>query len=196
MLLPDCVLFPHGGLPLYIFEERYRAMLDDAIAGSCCFAVARLTDEETHPPLDCAAQVGTIGLVRASREGDDGTSQLLLHGVMRVRFVRWLDEKDYPYAEIEPLISHFADESQKDAAMKTLIGAVEDTVKVLPKPVQDGIFGLLNRADDPALLTDIVSQQFIQNADLRLKLLEELDVGRRVTMLCEALAELKFEPEE
>jgi hypothetical protein len=80
--------------------------------------------------------------------------------------------------------------------MKTLIGAVEDTVKVLPKPVQDGIFGLLNRADDPALLTDIVSQQFIQNADLRQKLLEELDVGRRVTMLCEALAELKFEPEE
>ena len=30
MLLPDCTLFPHGGLPLYIFEPRYRAMLEEA----------------------------------------------------------------------------------------------------------------------------------------------------------------------
>ena len=40
MLLPDCTLFPHGGLPLHIFEPRYRQMLDDALEDSCFFAVA------------------------------------------------------------------------------------------------------------------------------------------------------------
>jgi glucose/mannose-6-phosphate isomerase len=33
MLLPDCTLFPQGGLPLFIFEERYRLMLAEALAG-------------------------------------------------------------------------------------------------------------------------------------------------------------------
>ena len=27
MLLPDCTLFPHGGLPLHVFEPRYKEML-------------------------------------------------------------------------------------------------------------------------------------------------------------------------
>jgi Lon protease-like protein len=84
MLLPDCTLFPHGGLPLHIFEPRYREMLREALEGHCFFAVARLSGDETAAPAQCASQVGTIGLVRASHEQADGTSQLLLHGVMRV----------------------------------------------------------------------------------------------------------------
>src|SRR5690606_22423496 len=52
MLLPDCTLFPHGGLPLHIFEPRYRTMLTDALEGSCLFAVARLTGPETSDPAE------------------------------------------------------------------------------------------------------------------------------------------------
>ena len=107
MLLPDCTLFPHGGLPLHIFEPRYRKMLEDALEGDCFFAVARLTGDETPDPAECTAPVGTIGLVRASREQEDGTSQLLLHGVMRVRFTEWHDDRPYPFASIEPVISDF-----------------------------------------------------------------------------------------
>lgn len=33
MVLPDCTLFPHGGLPLHIFEPHYRQMLADALSG-------------------------------------------------------------------------------------------------------------------------------------------------------------------
>ena len=64
--------------------------------------------------------MGTIGLVRASREQEDGTSQLLLHGVMRVRFIEWHVDLDYPFATIEPVVSTFTPEHQSLAAMKTL----------------------------------------------------------------------------
>ena len=110
MLLPDCSLFPHGGLPLYVFESRYRKMLEDALEGDCFFAVARLLDGGDEGGPDRPAEVGTIGLVRASREQEDGTSQTLLHGVMRVRFTEWYDDRDYPYAEIEPVVSNFSPE--------------------------------------------------------------------------------------
>ena len=196
MLLPNCTLFPHGGLPLYVFEPRYRKMLDNALEGDCFFAVARLLGEEDGEPADFVAPVGTIGLVRASREQDDGTSQLLIHGVMRVRFTEWHDSHDYPFANIEPVISIFTPEKQAAAAMKTLRGAVEDAVRPLPAEVQNGIFALLDRADEPALMTDIICQQFIHEADLRQKLLEMASVGDRIPIICNYLSKARLMSED
>ncbi|RPJ33042.1 MAG: hypothetical protein EHM17_11650 [Verrucomicrobiaceae bacterium] len=187
MLLPDCTLFPHGGLPLHIFEPRYRQLLADALEGDCIFAVARLTAEERGDPAACTAPLGTIGLVRASREAEDGTSQLLLHGVIRVRFIEWHDERPYPFASIEPVVSIFAPERQAAAAMKTLRGAVEDAIRSLPAEVKEGVFALLDRADGPELMTDIVCQQFIHEPDLRQQLLEMESVGARIPVICDYL---------
>jgi Lon protease-like protein len=188
MLLPDCTLFPHGGLPLHIFEPRYRKMLDDALQGDCFFAVARMIGKKETHPSKCVAPVGTIGLVRASRESEDGTSQLLLHGVMRIRFNSWHDDREYPFAEIEPMVSFFTPENQSKAAMQTLRGAVEDAIHFLPDEVQAGVFSLLDRAEDPALMTDIVCQQFIHEPDLRQMLLEMESIGGRIPIICDYLA--------
>jgi uncharacterized protein len=187
MLLPDCTLFPHGGLPLHIFEPRYRKMLNDTLEGGCMFAVARLVSEETKFPGACTAPVGTIGLVRASREHEDGTSNLLLHGVLRVRFTEWLVSHPYPYARIEPVISYFEPQEQAAAAMKTLRGAVEDAIRKLPPEIQDGILSLLDRADDPGLMADIICQQFVHDADLRQDLLETESVSARIPTICRFL---------
>ncbi len=196
MLLPDCTLFPHGGLPLYIFEARYRKMLEEALEGDCFFAVARLLKKEVGEPSDYVAPVGTIGLVRASREQGDGTSQLLIHGVMRVRFSEWDMGGAYPQASIEPVISVFAPEKQAEAAMKTLRGAVEDAIRCLTEEVQSAILALLDRADEPALMTDIICQQFIQEADLRQKLLEMDSVGDRIPEICEYLRTVSLAAED
>jgi Lon protease-like protein len=187
MLLPDCTLFPHGGLPLHIFEPRYRKMLNDALEGGCMFAVARLVSEETKFPGACTAPVGTIGLVRASREQEDGTSNLLLHGVWRVRFTEWLVSHPYPYARIEPVISYFEPQEQATAAMKTLRGSVEDAIHKLPSDIQQGILSLLDRADEPGLMADIICQQFIHDSDLRQDLLETESVSARIPTICRFL---------
>ena len=104
ILLPDTVLFPHGGMPLHIFEPRYQDMINDAIEGNCMFCVGNLLGDDSADPDRCAAPVGTIGLIRASRESENGTSNLLLHGVFRVYFEEWLDGKTYPYAKIRPIL--------------------------------------------------------------------------------------------
>ncbi len=186
MILPDCVLFPHGGLPLRIFEDRYRMMLEEAIASHCFFAVARKISD-SDDPRECAADVGTIGIVRASHEQQDGTSNLLLHGVIRVKFLQWFDEKPYPYAEIEPIPSIFEPAAQSQAAATTLRGSVEDAILNLPEEVQEAVKEMLHRTDDPCILADIVSQQFIQDADLRQHLLEMESPADRITWLCQAM---------
>lgn len=196
MLLPDCTLFPHGGLPLFVFEPRYRKMLAEALEGDCFFGVGRLLGDESGDPADYVAKVGTVGLVRASREQDDGTSQLLIHGVMRVRFTEWHDDRDYPCASIEPVISLFSPESQAEAAIKTLRGAVEDAIRPLPEEVQAGIITLLDRADDVGLMTDLISQQFIHEANLRQRLLEMDSIGDRIPLICDFLARAQLALED
>lgn len=190
MLLPDCSLFPHGGLPLYIFEPRYRKMLEDALEGDRFFAVGRLLSADPGDPADLVAKVGTIGLVRVSRESEDGTSQLLLHGVMRVRFTEWHDDHDYPYASIEPVISVFTPENQAIAAMKTLRGAVEDAICSLPAAVQAGVLALVDQAPDPGVMTDIVSQQYVHEPDLRQQLLEMESISARIPLICAFLRKI------
>lgn len=187
ILLPDCTLFPHGGLPLHIFEPRYRKMLEDAIEGDCLFAVAKLIGEETPDPGDCTAPTGTIGLIRASHEQPDGTSHLLLHGVIRVKFLEWHFDKPYPFASIEPQITHFEPVTQAPAAMSTLKGAVEDAIRPLEPGVKEAVMGLLNRADEPGILTDIVSQQFVHDPEVRQRILETDSAGARIPLICDYL---------
>jgi Lon protease-like protein len=187
MILPDCVLFPHGGLPLRIFEDRYRMMLQDAIDGDCLFAVTQQISEDSADPQHCAAPVGTIGIIRASHEQEDGTSHLLLHGVIRVKFLEWLDEKPYPVATIQPIHSEFSPAHQKAAATKTLRGSVEDAIRGLPEEVQKAVMEMIHRTDDPVIIADIVSQQFFQDVDIRQHLLEIESPAARISYLCNAL---------
>ncbi len=194
ILLKETTLFPHGGLPLFIFEPRYRKMVGDALAGDCMFGVACLPggDEANseEPSSLSAVNIGTIGLIRASREHPDGTSNLLLHGIIRVRFTCWHNSKDYPYASIEPLPTIPPPVEQENAAVKTLRGAVEDASASLPKEIQDSLMALLERSDSAALMSDVVAQQFVHDPLLRQQLLEEPCVGKRIATLCRYLQDV------
>ena len=187
MLLPDCTLFPHGGLPLRIFEPRYRQMLSDSLAGSCFFAVGRLVGEETENLAGCVSPIGTIGLVRASREMDDGTSNLLLHGVIRVQFVEWLEGGDYPTARIRPIPQVFEPESQAAGAQEALREAAEHATAGLPGEVKDAFDAMASGIDDPAILADVLSQQFIHEPADRYELLSMESVAARIAWLCSRL---------
>lgn len=185
MLLPDCTLFPHGGLPLYIFEERYREMLRQALEGDCVFAIGReMKDGSGAPEI---APVGTAGLIRASREREDGTSELLLHGIIRVKFTEWLDDEPFPCALIEPVQCERLKPEQDQAAIRTLKGAVEDSLANLPEEIKAGAIALMEQADEAGLMADLVSQQLVHDADQRQLLLETAAVGKRVALLCDYL---------
>ena len=190
LLIENATLFPHGGMPLFIFEDHYRQMLDEALQGDCLFCVGRLHGGSAPGDPPDAAPIGTIGLVRASREQEDGTSQLLLHGVVRVRFNAWHDEKPYPYASIEPVLCEPLPPNQDRAGTATLKAAVEDAITDLPADVRDSVLGLLNRADSASLLTDIVAQQFIHEPDTRQAVLEESSIAARITMICDYLRKI------
>ncbi|MDG2486377.1 MAG: LON peptidase substrate-binding domain-containing protein [Roseibacillus sp.] len=187
LLLPECTLFPHGALPLHIFEPRYREMLTEAVEGSCVFCVGTLTAPETPELESCTSPVGTAGLIRASREADDGRSNLLLHGLCRVRFVEWLDEKPFPYARVRPIKSTSLEEPGSHEKTRQLREAVEAILLGLSDELVSEVRKILDRAPDPEVLTDAVAQQFVKDPLIRQTLLEEQSVDQRISQLVDYL---------
>lgn len=100
MILPNATLFPQAMLPLYIFEPRYRQMLADALESHRMFTVAlQRPDRLRESPVAVAG----IGLIRASARNKDGTSQLILQGIARVRLQELVQSKPYRLHRIEVL---------------------------------------------------------------------------------------------
>ena len=65
MPLPGAVLFPHALLPLYIFEPRYREMLEHALKHDRMFSVALI--KPSCPEWQAAEDffhLATVGLIR------------------------------------------------------------------------------------------------------------------------------------
>ncbi|PYK09701.1 MAG: hypothetical protein DME61_05830 [Verrucomicrobia bacterium] len=116
MPLPGAVVFPHALLPLYIFEPRYRNMLEHALRHHRMFCVTLIKPScpDWHAPEDFF-HLATVGLIRACVGRSDGTSNLILQGLQRVRFTSFEQETPFPIARIEIVESHDATTVETEA---------------------------------------------------------------------------------
>jgi uncharacterized protein len=104
------VLLPGAGLPLRIFEPRYRALLADVTSPGSRngFGVVALTAgiEVNSVLVDQQpefADVGTVAEIMDVQPAPDGTSALLAVGSRRFRVGALIDGKPYLQAEVEYL---------------------------------------------------------------------------------------------
>jgi Lon protease-like protein len=187
ILLTNAVTFPHGVLPLHIFEPRYRKMLEDAFESNSMICVANLQAKETSDPSECTCKVGFIGLIRISEQQKDGRSNLILHSISRVEFLSWESDPAYlyPRANIKPIKSiiepitdstELVIESLRDATSRFLAQFTDEVISQTNDT--------LDRVnEDLAMLTDVVAQQFIVDEKVRQSLLEEDGPNKRAETL-------------
>jgi hypothetical protein len=82
--LPGALLLPRGKLPLNIFEPRYVAMTEDALAQGRMFGM--IQPDPTLPEADNGPglyRVGCLGRLSSFSETDDGRYLITLTGVIR-----------------------------------------------------------------------------------------------------------------
>jgi Lon protease-like protein len=96
------VLFPHGVLPLRVFEPRYRALVHHCLAGDARFGVVLIERGHEVGGGDTRFSLGTITQIVQARELPDGQWGLVTVGTERVRVREWLPDDPYPRAIVEP----------------------------------------------------------------------------------------------
>lgn len=186
MVLPGVTLFPNALLPLHIFEPRYRLMLEEALGDARMLAMAMPRDDgeqEVKP-------VAGVGLVRACIRNDDGTSNLILQGVCRVRFSGWDQAEPYRIARIEILPSIVPEELSGLDAQVTRLHALCSRFKDQGVEFPPQFEAYLNQITDIGVIVDLVASTLVADPLIRQSLLEETSIPARLEKL---LAGLKIQ---
>jgi|SRR5665213_1043883 Lon protease-like protein len=121
----SAVLFPGAGLPLHVFEERYRALMARCLEADGEFGVVLITRGSEVGGGDERVGVGTIARIANVAELEDGRMLVVATGVRRVRVEEWLHDDPYPRALVEDL------PDRNGTCTADVLGATEGSVRRL-----------------------------------------------------------------
>jgi Lon protease-like protein len=189
--LPEVTLFPGQGLPLHVFEPRYRSLVEDALATDLVLAVPRLlpgageTEATGRPVLPSFMGVGVIA---EHEKLPDGRYHLLVRGIARARLVRELTRSHlYREARLEVL------EEETAGVPADLGAALSSCLLELSRqmgPEASQALGRLNSfREEPWRMADLCAAALLSPPQCQ-ELLGELDVRRRIRRVTEGVAEL------
>jgi len=180
--LPNVVLFPNASLRLHIFEERYRAMTRDILAGERFLAMGLIVEgaspADERPAVEPVAGVGEVVM---AHELPDGRFNLVVRGYARVRIGEEL-ASDRPYRMVSATVLPdlpVADPGElQDAeqSLRVLIGQLADAIPEGGEPLRQIIAGL----ETPAALANVAAAELIADLAARQRLLETRDVAKRL----------------
>jgi Lon protease-like protein len=190
MPLPGASLFPHALLPLYIFEQRYRAMLAHALDDGRMFCVALLKPQRSDwkSPHDFY-NVATVGLIRACVGREDGTSNLILQGLQRVRLTAFVQETPFPIARIEAIESVDPESEVESYGLGEKVLEIYSKLKRNGREFPEKVDRYLSDLGDPGMLADLMAATFVNDPFRRQQLLEERSVTERLRMVLQFLRE-------
>jgi uncharacterized protein len=179
----EIVLLPGMGLPLYVFEPRYRELLGRVRASGEPFGIPCVLPDD---PLDLGsgkqlAQIGTLAHLTHVSYNPDGTAEILVVGGDRYR-IQDVDHEKHPYmtanVSLEPL---------EPSDPQWVRAIAEDVIERFLGRVEDQLGDVSSEVpDEPLLKASFVA------ANLRLPGLQGQRVLEAKTLLerFEILAEL------
>ena len=192
--LPNLVMFPHVMQAIHIFEPRYRALLEEALATDRLITMATLVphagpadDAPTRPtvaPMACLCRVAT------HQRTPQGTYNVLLLGVRRLKLGDELPPMR-PFRVFEGTIIEDLEPVLPDEAALTLqadlLAAFRRSLPQIPD-AQEQLDQLVGAKVSLGMLSDIVAYSLDVDPEWKLRMLAEPDVLRRTRMLVKALA--------
>lgn len=195
MTLPNTAFFPQALMPLHIFEPRYRHMLRDVLASNRLFAVAGLDLHRVSEPgqFEPPHRIASVGIVRACQKNDNGTSNLLLQGICRVEITEIVRDEPYRRIRIRALSSQPGATSDENHHLRRELARLLNLKTKLNTAGSGGgadeMAAFLKTVDDPEAFVDIAAFNLCDDAALKQRLLETLNVHRRLEIFGASLRE-------
>ncbi len=193
----NLVLFPDMSLPLHIFEPRYRAMIEQCLAGDRIFGVALILEGEESGGVSQVWPVGTSAVIERSERLPDGRFALVARGVTRFRILERLPDNPYPRALVRML--------QEEAEVETDDTLVQETQDLLLRFLrrmarqQGHDWEELIMPADPNVLSYVVGAVLPCSLDDKQRLLQAPSAGARLLqalpMLRAGVEQIENEPD-
>src|SRR5678809_765693 len=99
--LPNLVLFPQVAVPLHIFEERYKLMINRCIDQADIFGLVLLNEDADQENEESILRVGVTARVVQVDRLDEGRLTVLCAGESRFRILEFTGNAPYWTADVE-----------------------------------------------------------------------------------------------
>lgn len=155
--LPNLVLFPGVVLPLYVFEQRYRALVADTQASGEPFGIVQIVDmsEEGCAPFhERVSRVGTLAHLQQAETHEDGTSTIVVVGGERFTVQDFDFAHPYLSAEVKLWPLENAPADQQDIVQASARKLLSDLLRLRPA---DADLIRANAPEDPMLLASFAA---------------------------------------
>lgn len=188
--LPQFVLFPGVGVPLHVFEGRYRRMMDDLISEpetDRWLALVLLRDNHEHlydTPEAPIHPVACLSRLLKYERLSDGRYHIIVLGAARVCVLE--EDHELPYRRIRaaPLAPPARQDAPTDASLKRLDGLLEKAVRA--ELIDAGIAEQLQELrTDPQQWVDTLAFHLMpaEESPLKQRILDEPDPEVRADIL-------------
>jgi len=178
------VLYPGLVLPLHIFEERYRQLVRDLLAGPepQRFGVIAIREgrETGAAGVSALHEVGCTATLRQVEEYEDGRFDLITVGTQRFRLVDLDDSQPYLQGEVDLLEEDTGDEADAGLAARAVQEAFRGYLDALASRGAAQI-SVPDLPDEPVLLSYVVAASIIVELPDKQILLAEPDAARRLS---------------
>lgn len=150
----DVVLFPGMMLPLHIFEERYKLMIQECLVGDRLFGVILAKNKRAQAPHvaevnpDDIHNVGTTAHIRAVENLEDGRMNLITVGRDRFVIHNLLPSKDdFLIGQVGPMVMEDDNQTRVESMTEKLRPLVKQYIEHLGNASGEDLSGTVLPAD-------------------------------------------------
>jgi ATP-dependent Lon protease len=170
--LRDMVVFPNVMIPLFLKGSRVVKLAESVVGGDNLVGLFyQKARNRLNSPGEEISMVGTLARIHQVVRLENGGVKAIADGICRVRLVRQIQYEPYLMGEV----SLVEEECEPQELVDTLINSVAALFKLtlsLERPVSEHSMSMIERADDPGKLADLIAVYLPMNAEDKQALLE------------------------
>jgi ATP-dependent Lon protease len=186
--LRDTVTFPETLTPLAVGQERSKQLVNDVLgANRMLVMVASRDPENEEPGPDDLYDVGVVGVVARMMKVPDGSLRILVQGTQRVRLGPYVAEQPYLVARIAELPDVVEPSPELEALTRNVQSTFSEIIEQIPYLPEELQLAVAN-IEDPSALGHLIAGALRIGTEEKQKLLEEVDVAKRLRHLARILA--------
>jgi len=176
----NVVVFPGTVVPLAIGREKSKLLIDAVIAGDKLLGIFTQRREDIEDPgLDDLYRVGTAASVLKLLRMPDGSSSLLVHGLVRIGIEELVATEPYWRAVVNAHEDHFVQSIELEALVYSARRTAEEVIELSPNVPEEARL-VLDNIDRPDALADFLAANLSLGVVQKQELLETFDVADRL----------------
>ncbi len=178
------VVYPQQLMPVMAVEERDKQAIDEAASSEGKLVAIFSEPDDDKGPKDGLrlSEVGTVASIVRMAKAPDGSVHAILQGQARIRLVAIESEGPPVHARVEALEDEGGADLRAEAVMREASEAFVRAAN-LSDTMPSEIAAAVGDIGEPAALADFIAANLPLKPDDRYKVLAELNVGRRLSLV-------------